>query len=497
LLGISGCSPVLCSDGGDPSADQDGDLICDAMDACPGFDDRLDPDADGVPEGCDRCTGDDASGDADEDGLCDDVDLCLGDNALGDTDDDGVCEDLDACSGDDATGDSDGDGLCDDADLCFGDNALGDTDQDGVCEDFDVCLGDDLTGDSDIDGVCNDVDACPGFDDALDADSDGTPDACDAETCDDPLDNDGDGFVNCADADCNADPSCDIPRGGASIPSGTITMGSPVGEVGRGSDEVQHEVTLSRSFRMGIFEVTRSEFSARMGWSPNGFGGCLDCPVSSVSWYDALAYANEVSADAGLPACYLLENVVCEDGSNVGTSYLSCMNWTHRGIDSADVSLAAPTPYDCEGFRLPTEAEWEYAARAGVSAAFPNGGNLVLGTADSCTPSVTLDNNTTLDSIAWYCGNTWSSQPVGGLLPNAWGLSDTTGNVWELTWDWYGSYPAGAAVDPVGPESGALRVARGGSVQSSPRWSRVAIRNWSLPGDRSNLVGFRLARSAP
>jgi formylglycine-generating enzyme required for sulfatase activity len=423
-------------------------------------------------------------------------DLC---DTVGDTDGDGICDDADLCSGNDARGDTDADGVCDDLDRCIGDDASGDADKDQVCDDADLCWGNDASGDNDADGVCDDVDACPGFDDGLDVDGDGTPDGCDVETCDDRQDNDGDGRSDCLDPDCSAAGAC-LPAGFALIPAGTFAMGSSLSEVGRESDEDLHEVTLTRSFHVGRTAVTESEFESLMGWRPSAYAPCPSCPVEGVTWFEAVAFANEQSVLDGLVPCYDLSFVTCWDGLAVGTAYLSCMNTAQAGIRAAAVAPnGVATPYECEGYRLPTEAEWEYAARAGETAAFPNGGNAVASTAYSCTAPVTLDNGETLDSIAWYCGNSSSSShPVGGLLPNAWGLFDTSGNVWEWTWDLYDVYPAGPLVDPVGPPSlpATRRAIRGGSWSYAAHKVRSANRGWGFPTYRLPC-GFRLALTQP
>ena len=139
------------------------------------------------------------------------------------------------------------------------------------------------------------------------------------------------------------------------------------------------------------------------------------------------------------------------------------------------------------GYRLPTESEWEYACRAGSTTAFYNGGITRL----ICN----IDPN--LDQIGWYCGNASAkTHEVAEKLPNAWGLYDMSGNVEEWCWDWYGVYP-GTETDPVGPDSGAWRVKRGGSWNGSAQGCRSATRDRAGPGYSIQYLGFRPARSAP
>ena len=277
------------------------------------------------------------------------------------------------------------------------------------------------------------------------------------------------------------------------INAGTFTMGSPGTELGREADEIQHDVTFTRDFSLWSTEVTQAQFQAVMSnWNPSIFGPCADCPVDNVNWYDAVAFANALTLQQGGTPCYVLSDVVCVDTTNVGSNYTSCMNATQSGINSAAVGLNGVTSvYGCTSFRLPTEAEWEYAARAGDQRATYNG--------DSDAGHLVCEQpNPVLDSIAWFCGNSGSvSHTTGGLLPNAWGLYDILGNLWEWCWDWYGSAGAGTVTDPEGPATGSFRVGRGGCFECEAWSHRAGDRDWGDPASRNSRRGLRVARSIP
>jgi formylglycine-generating enzyme required for sulfatase activity len=245
------------------------------------------------------------------------------------------------------------------------------------------------------------------------------------------------------------------------IEPGEFTMGSPEDELGRDDDETQHRVTITRAFSLKATEVTQAEWRAVMGTAPSYFTNCGDtCPVEQVSWFDAVDYANRLSDAEGLARCY---------------------------ADDAERTFAG---LDCAGYRLPTEAEWEYAARAGTVTAFHTGD---VTQPYDCDP---VDPN--LDAAGWYCGNAGSTtHPVGEKQPNAWGLYDMHGNVWEWVHDWYGDYPAGDVVDPLGAAAGFNRVVRGGSWDTDALFARAASRSGLNPDFRFNYYGFRPARSLP
>jgi formylglycine-generating enzyme required for sulfatase activity len=167
------------------------------------------------------------------------------------------------------------------------------------------------------------------------------------------------------------------------------------------------------------------------------------------------------------------------------------MNEIGKGM-MCDVSLnEVSTPYECEGYRLPTEAEWEYAIRAGTTTAFYNGDITYKG----CSP---LDPN--LDLIGWYCGNSEeTTYPVALKEPNAWRLYDMSGNVAEWVWDWFTSDIEKDTIDPTGPPHSSLnkKVCRGGSWDWKPHWCRSAARIVAPPGARFESIGFRPVRTAP
>jgi formylglycine-generating enzyme required for sulfatase activity len=251
--------------------------------------------------------------------------------------------------------------------------------------------------------------------------------------------------------------SDNIPEGFVRIEAGTFTMGSPGGELGRRDNETQHEVTLTRAFLMQTTEVTHANYEALMGSNPSYFSSCGGaCPVERVTWFNAVAYANALSRAEGFPECY----------------------------DAQGEVIGGETVYDCTGYRLPTEAEWEYAARAGTTTA-TYAGDL---TREECEDG-------TLLPIAWFCGSESSqTNPVGGRLPNAWGLYDMLGNVLEWTSDWYDDYP-GTTTDPTGPSYGSDRVLRGGAWVAQPRSTRAAVRFDVNPRGRNHNTGFRVART--
>ena len=266
------------------------------------------------------------------------------------------------------------------------------------------------------------------------------------------------------------------PQGFVAIKGGTFTMGSPESENGRDSDETQHQVTLTSGFYMSDHEVTQAEWQALIDNNPSSYnnGTCDTCPVETVNWWEALHYANALSESVGLTACYVLSGC---NGNAVGADK-ECTGVTLQDGSGNTVT----TPYECEGYRLPTEAEREYAARAGTTTAFYNG---------DITEPTSSDPNA--NEIAWYRDNSGSTtHAVKGKTPNAWGLYDMSGNVFEWTWDWYGSY-SGDVTDPTGPSSGSYRVRRGGSWFSYARDVRVAYR--SFGARRPQLAAFRLART--
>ncbi len=222
------------------------------------------------------------------------------------------------------------------------------------------------------------------------------------------------------------------------IPAGSFTMGSPESEAGRGCGERQHEVTLSRDYYMGVYEVTQGEWKRVMGENPSCFTGDRN-PVEQVSWED------------------------CQE-------FVAKLNEEYK--EELEQKLGAGWRY-----RLPSESEWEYACRGGTTTAYGGTGNL--------------------DTMGWYGSNSGSkTHAVGGKQPNGYGLYDMHGNVWEWCSDWYGDNPSGSVTDPSGADSGSNRVYRGGSWNNLAAYCRSALRNYITPTYRYYNLGVRLSISS-
>ena len=258
-----------------------------------------------------------------------------------------------------------------------------------------------------------------------------------------------------------------IPENFILVEGGTFSMGSPDSEAWRSDDETQHTVTVS-DFYMSAFEVTQAEYQAVIGSNPSAFSG-EELPVETVSWLDAIAYCNARSELEGLEPAYTIEG--------------QTVTWNRSA----------------NGYRLPTEAEWEYACRAGTQTPFNTETSI---SADESNywghyPYLIEDNYFNQSNLETRPGvYRETTVAVGSFQPNAWGFYDMHGNVGEWVWDYYGDYPTQAQTDPVGPDSGVLRVNRGGGWNDFAKNLRSAYRA-TLPQDSAVFnVGFRLVRNA-
>ena len=259
------------------------------------------------------------------------------------------------------------------------------------------------------------------------------------------------------------------------VPAGSFLMGSPISEPNRGREEgPQHEVSLS-SFLIGRYEVTQAEWVAVMGSNPSRFQG-ENLPVEGVSWYEVLVYCNKRSAAEGLSPCYRI-------GGSVDPADWGSVPTVANGIWNAAVC-----DFSAEGYRLPTEAEWERACRAGTSTATSFGDSLTSAQANF-DGNLPYNSPTKGDPLK-------RTTPVGSYAPNAWGLYDMHGNVWEWCWDHYSSvyYGGSPKTDPRGPEGGRYRVMRGGSFSNFGYRLRSAARRDEDPHYRDADDGFRLVR---
>lgn len=228
------------------------------------------------------------------------------------------------------------------------------------------------------------------------------------------------------------------------VEGGTFSMGNSSGEK---DEKPVHSVTLS-SFYMCDHEVTQAEYKAVTGKNPSYFSG-NNKPVEQVSWFNAIEYCNALSRKEGLTPCYTEK-----DG-------------------------AYTCNFNANGYRLPTEAEWEYAAR---------GGNK--------SKDYKYSGASTAGNVAWSKDNSTSTHDVKSKTANELGLYDMSGNVSEWCWDWYGSYGSASATNPKGASSGQYRVRRGGSWSDASTATSVTYRDGNSPNCTANNRGFRVVRNA-
>jgi len=251
-----------------------------------------------------------------------------------------------------------------------------------------------------------------------------------------------------------------FPADFALIKGGTFTMGSPISEPERQTDETQHRVTVG-DFYLDKYSVTQKEYRELMSGNPSENSGD-NLPVENITWFDAVRYCNARSAKEGLTPAYTISG--------------ETVTWNRAA----------------NGYRLPTEAEWEYACRAETTTPF-NTGNNITDKEANCYNHYGYNNNS---SGRVTGGARGSTAPVGSYAANKWGLFDMHGNTADWCWDWYGEYQTTAQTNLQGPLNGTLKVNRGGGFNDFPKHIRSAYRAATPPDNTSFNLGFRLARNS-
>lgn len=262
------------------------------------------------------------------------------------------------------------------------------------------------------------------------------------------------------------------------IEPGTFLMGSAESEFQSDDNEhPRHKVTLTNAFFMGVYEVTQDEFTEVMGFNPSTQKGNGKLPVETLSWFDAVTFCNAISNKEGFDSCYTITNIK-KEGEHI--------------IDANVVWKV-----DANGYRLPTEAEWEFACRAGTTTPFPFGDHIGTGKANYDGNVSYLDKDGSEHLLSETKGIYRKMKlPVDSLSANNWGLYNIVGNVFEWVWDYYDKYPKDEQTNPTGPISGVSRVRRSGAFGSPGYHMRSALRHDVPPGFFLFHQGLRIAKNA-
>ncbi len=291
-----------------------------------------------------------------------------------------------------------------------------------------------------------------------------------------------------------------VDSGFVFIPADTFSMGSPLDELERDTDENLHLVTLTKDFYISEAEITNQQYADMAQWAyDNGY-----CTATSSDLQDNLDGSTVELLDMNDEHCEIsfsggafTVDLGRENNPVIGISWygavsycdwLSLMEGFSRAYDHSTWQCNGHDPYNAEGFRLPTEAEWEYACRAGTQTPFNTGNCLLAGTEANYNGDYPYSGCPSGPHEEW-------TVPVGSYTANSFGLYDIYGNVWEWCNDWYGSY-SGDETDPAGPNSGTYRVLRGGCWYSHAKVCRSAHRLWYYPTDAGRNTGFRVCRGA-